>query len=69
MARNANLDSGKIVIINEIETVDKHDISGDKTLIVYFSWGGNAKGITEHIQVKTGADLFGIEFVDTYSAE
>ena len=36
-------------------------------LIVFFSWGGNTKGIAEQIQEKTGADLFEIELVHPYS--
>ncbi len=38
-----------------------------KTLIAYFSWGGNTKGIAEEIQRQTGADLFEITLVNPYS--
>lgn len=36
-------------------------------LIVYFSWGGNTRGIAEEIQRQTGFDLFEIECVTPYS--
>lgn len=38
-------------------------------LIVFFSWGGNTKGIAEEIQSQTGADIFEIELVNPYSAD
>nr|MDE7431837.1 SUMF1/EgtB/PvdO family nonheme iron enzyme [Lachnospiraceae bacterium] len=41
--------------------------NGEKVLIVFFSWGGNTKGIAEEIKSQTGADLFEIELVHPYS--
>lgn len=41
--------------------------TSNKSLIVFFSWGGNTRGIAEAIQEKTGADLFEIELVNPYS--
>jgi flavodoxin len=39
-----------------------------KILIVYFSWGGNTRGIAQQIQQKTGADIFEITLVRPYSS-
>lgn len=36
-------------------------------LIAYFSWGGNTKALAEEIQRQTGADIFRIEPVTSYS--
>lgn len=41
--------------------------NGGKVLIVFFSWGGNTRGIAKEIQSQTGADLFEIELVNPYS--
>ncbi|MDE7266564.1 MAG: SUMF1/EgtB/PvdO family nonheme iron enzyme, partial [Lachnospiraceae bacterium] len=38
-------------------------------LIVFFSWGGNTRGIAQEIQSQTGADLFEIELVEPYSSD
>ena len=38
-------------------------------LIVYFSWGGNTRGIAQEIQRQTGAELFEIELVTPYSTD
>lgn len=38
-------------------------------LIAYFSWGGNTRGIAEEIQNQTGADLFEITLVNSYSSD
>ena len=38
-----------------------------KTLIVFFSWSGNTRGIAHEIQKQTGADLFEIMLVHPYS--
>lgn len=43
--------------------------SNGKTLIAYFSWGGNTKGIAEEIAAQTGADLFEITLVNPYSSD
>jgi formylglycine-generating enzyme required for sulfatase activity/flavodoxin len=42
---------------------------GGKTLIVYFSWSGNTRGIAHQIQEMTGADIFEIELVEPYSSD
>ncbi|MFP3041762.1 NAD(P)H-dependent oxidoreductase [Treponema primitia] len=41
---------------------------GGKTLIVYFSWGGNTRGIARQIQQQIGGDIFEIELVKPYSS-
>ena len=38
-----------------------------KILIVYFSWGGNTRGIAQQIHQKIGGDIFEIECVTPYS--
>lgn len=38
-----------------------------KTLIVFYSWGGNTRNIAKKIQQKTGADIFEIQLVKPYS--
>lgn len=43
--------------------------NGSNVLIVYFSWGGNTRGIAEEIQSQTGADLFEITLVEPYSSD
>jgi flavodoxin len=39
-----------------------------KTLIAYYSWSGNTKGIAQQIQEQTGADTFEIQLVKPYSS-
>ncbi len=52
-----------------MDTEKKKDAGkgNSNTLIVFFSWGGNTKGIAQEIQSKTGAELFEIELVHPYS--
>ena len=47
----------------------KTESSGGKSLIVYFSWSGNTRGIAHQIQDMTGADIFEIELVTPYSTK
>lgn len=42
-------------------------LTGGRTLIVYFSEGGNTRGIAEEIQSQIGADLVEIEMEEPYS--
>ena len=51
------------------ETQKESNNGQGKTLIAYFSWGGNTKGIAEEIQRQTGADLFEITPVNPYSSD
>lgn len=67
VVRNATTDVNDNVVSATIESGNTEMISGDKTLIVYFSWGGNTQGIAQQIQEKTGADIFEIELVEPYS--
>lgn len=39
-----------------------------KTLIVYYSWGGNTRSIANKIQQKVDCDIFEIELVHPYSS-
>ena len=63
VARGAVAAQGSVTMTGE-ET----DASGSgDTLIAYFSWGGNTRGIAEEIQRQTGFDLFEIICVTPYS--
>lgn len=64
LVRNAVEIDGSIVDREQEKTSGK---DGGSTLIVFFSWGGNTKGIAQEIQSQTGADLFEIELVHPYS--
>ncbi len=44
-------------------------VSGKKTLVAYFSWGGNTKYVAEYIASQTGATLFRIEPATPYPTE
>ena len=63
LVRNAVTMEGSIAD-TEKKTSGKSD---GNTLIVFFSWGGNTKGIAQEIQSQTDADLFEIELVHPYS--
>lgn len=61
-------------IINDSENVTSTGTqntksNGEKILIVFFSWGGNTRGIAREIQTQTGADLFEIQLVNPYSSD
>lgn len=43
--------------------------TGAKALIVYFSWGGNTRGVAREIQSQTGADIFEITLTNPYSSD
>ncbi len=55
--------TGTATVAGGIPTVS----AGNKVLIVFFSWGGNTRGIAHEIQRQTGYDLFEIEPVPAYS--
>lgn len=63
LVRNAVAGNGSISSAGTEHTGE----NGGKVLIVFFSWGGNTKGIAEEIQSQTDADLFEIELVHPYS--
>ena len=66
LVRNAGNDrSGSLSAV--LQSSESHD--GGNTLIVYFSWGGNTRGIAEEIQRQTGADIFEITLVEPYSTD
>lgn len=65
LVRNASAGTGSVSAQN-----GKTEASTNgKTLIAYFSWGGNTKGIAEEIQRQTGADIFEITLVHPYSTD
>ncbi len=66
LARNAGTDRNGIIVARETQPANQ---SYGKTLIAYFSWGGNTRGIAQEIQRQTGADLFEIIPVDPYSRD
>lgn len=41
--------------------------AAEKTLIVFFSWGGNTRGVAREIQKQTGFDMIELELVKPYS--
>jgi flavodoxin len=43
--------------------------SKGKTLVAYFSWGGNTREIAKQIQQQTGGDLFEIKTVKPYPTD
>lgn len=65
LVRNAAAGNGSIISAGTEQTGG----AGGKVLIAFFSWGGNTKGIAEEIQLQTGADLFEIELVHSYSTD
>lgn len=62
LVRNA---AGSPGVTASSETAHEHT-GGGKTLIAFFSWGGNTRGIAEEIQSQTGADIFEIELAKPY---
>ena len=67
LVRNAAAGSGSVTG-SSLRQEDGTTGSG-KTLIAYFSWGGNTRGVAEEIQRQTGADLFEITLVTPYSTD
>ncbi|MDA3043785.1 MULTISPECIES: flavodoxin [unclassified Campylobacter] len=65
LARNAenSPNLGKIEAKNESFIQSKHE----KILIVFYSWGGNTRGIAREIRKITGADIFEIRLETPYS--
>ena len=64
LVRNAVNGTGSIVSTG----MGSEATGNGNVLIVFFSWGGNTRGIAEEIQRQTGADLFEIELVNPYSS-
>lgn len=56
-------------VINNSNESNTSGSKRHKSLIVYFSWGGNTKGVAEEIQSQTGFDIFEIELVKPYSSD
>jgi len=59
--------NGSAVVGNVVTGGGIHATTGGKRLIVFFSWGGNTRGVAREIQKQTGAYLFEIELVHPYS--
>ena len=64
LVRNAEKSEGIAVAQSGSDTTPA---SQNSTLIAYFSWGGNTRGIAEEIVRQTGFDLFEIECETPYS--
>jgi len=47
----------------------RRETNGGKTLIAFFSWGGNTRGVAREIRKQTGADLFEITLKEPYSSD
>ena len=65
LVRNAAVGTGSIVSMD----MQNRESTDGKSLIVFFSWGGNTKGVAEEIRNQTGADLFEITLVEPYSTD
>ena len=65
LVRNAAAASG-VVTVNEQGAKNS---GSENVLIVYFSWGGNTRGIANEIQKQTGADIFEITLQTPYSTD
>ncbi len=66
LVRNAG--SERSGIVTAVEKASDVKTTG-KVLIVYFSWGGNTRGVAQEIQRQTGADIFEITLVHPYSTD
>lgn len=66
LVRNADLNMNGTV---NAEEKTQQAVSSGKILIVYFSWGGNTRGIAKEIQSQTGADIYEIELTHPYSTD
>jgi formylglycine-generating enzyme required for sulfatase activity/flavodoxin len=64
LARNASPGSGSV---KDSASINTNVSKSGKALIVFFSWGGNTRGIARKIQEQTGFDLFEIKLVKPYS--
>lgn len=63
-----NADNSFNEIITAKENVNPSE-STNKALIVYFSWGGNTRGVAQEIQRQTGADMVELTLVEPYSTD
>ena len=52
------------VLANDSKIEKKMSLTGKNTLIAYFSWGGNTRGIAHYIQDEIGGDLYEITTKD-----
>lgn len=64
LVRNAETAGGMVTAQSD---TDIGQTPQQNTLIVYFSWGGNTRGIAEEIARQTGFELFEIECETPYS--
>jgi flavodoxin len=55
--------------VTDAADLEEPESGSGKTLMVYFSWSGNTRGIARQIQEMTGADIFEIELVTPYSSD
>lgn len=65
-----NADTSVTGIVGSNANVSDNGTNGSgKTLIVYFSWGGNTRQIAKEIQSQSGADIFEITLKNPYSTD
>ncbi len=64
LVRNAVSLAQTVTVAEKFKTVP----TGGKTMIVFFSWSGNTRGVAREIQKQTGADMFEITLVHPYSS-
>ncbi len=65
LVRNAGNGSGSV----ESSSAQANGQTDGNSLIAYFSWGGNTRGIATEIQSQTGAELFEIQMTTPYSMD
>lgn len=66
LVRNADNSFNEIITAKENIKTPK---TANKILIVYFSWGGNTRGIAKEIQNQTNADIVELTLVEPYSTD
>ena len=69
LAANADDSVSGIVETREDNLLpDENSKANKKALIVYYSWGGNTRGVAREIQKQTGFDIIELELVHPYSS-
>ena len=67
LVTNADDSLKEIIATNENESAGNKATDSRKTLIIYYSWSGNTRGVAKEIQRQTGFDTVEIALVHPYS--